>query len=109
VKSLKKVKEICDRAKKLVKSLYKADYRVRTVSLRLLEYHIEYAELLAEAYIPKAEGKDTEAFEKYKMLVDTMAKHEEKIEKYYDHCLMANALAVVFKNMVTHNEYMDVE
>ena len=78
------------------------------MSLRLLEYHLEYAELLAEAYIPKAEGKDKEAFEKYKTLVDTMAKHEVTIEKYYDHCLMANALAVVFKDTVTHNEYMDV-
>ena len=37
-----------------------------------------------------------------------MAHHELAIEKYYDHCPMANALAVVFKNMVSHNEYMDV-
>ena len=107
-KSLEKVKAICERARNVIKSLYKSDYRVRTVSIRLLEYHLEYAELLAEAYIPKAEGKDKEAFEKYKTLVDTMAKHEITIEKYYDHCLMANALAVVFKDTVTHNEYMDV-
>jgi len=109
VENLKKVSGICKKAKDVVQSLYKADYRVRTVSLRLLEYHLEYVELLAQAYMPKAMGKDDEAYAKYQQLVDTMAKHEIAIEKYYDHCLMANALAVVFKNMVTHNEYMDVE
>ena len=109
VKNLERVKEICTRAREVVKSLRQKEYRVRTVSMRLLEYHLEYAELLAEAYIPKALGKDDEAFARYQTLVDTMARHEVTIEKYYDHCLMANALKVVFQNMVSHNEYMDVE
>ena len=105
VKNLEKVKEICAVARETVKSIYKVDYRTRMVSKKLLEYHLMYAELLADAYIPKAQGNDDLAFKKYEHLIDEMGKIEHSIEKYYDHHLLTTALAVVFKHMVSHTEY----
>ena len=107
-KSLEKVKEITERLRALIKEHYNADYRVGTVSVRLLEYYAEYCDLLADAYIPKAQGNDALALERFNHLVERMGRHEVAIEKYFDHTLMTNALRVVFVNMVTHNEYMDV-
>lgn len=107
-KSLEKVKEICEKGRELIKSHYNSDRRVGTVSVRILEAHLEYAELLAAAYIPKALGDDKTALEKYNEMLDKMAKYELPFERYYDHCLAMNALAVVFVRTVSHNEYMDV-
>jgi len=107
-KNLERVKEITARGRELIKDYYNSDYRVRTVSVRLLEYYVEYCDLLAEAYIPKAMGDDKLALEKFEHLVERMGRHEVAIEKYFDHTLMTSALRVVFVNMVSHNEYMDV-
>ena len=108
VKNLERVKEITARGRELIKEHYNSEHRVGTISVRLLEYHAEYCDLLAEAYIPKAMGDDKLALEKFEHLVERMGRHEVAIEKYFDHTLMTNALRVVFVNMVSHNEYMDV-
>jgi ABC-type Fe3+-citrate transport system substrate-binding protein len=54
----------------------------------------------------KCVGKDKEADGKLSELIDKMGAHEEKIEKYYDHCLAINALkASIFQ--FNSNIYMD--
>lgn len=95
-----------ERGLELIRSHYNSEYRVRTVSTRLLEYHAEYTKILAEAMAYKCVGKDKEADEKLRELTDKMGAHEEKIEMYYDHCLAINALqASIFK--FNSNIYMD--
>ncbi len=108
VKSLKSVYDITEEGLKLIKEHYSFERRVGTVSVRLLEYHAEYARLLADCFIAKAKGDDKGADEALEHLSERMGRHETAIEKYYDHCLMVNAHRVVFVRNVTHNEYMDV-
>lgn len=106
---LKKVYPIVDEGLKLIKEHYNSDYRVGTVSVRLLEYHAEYVKLLADCFTEKALGNDEAAQDKLDCLAERMGRHEAEIEKYYDHGLMVKAHNVVFMRNVTHNEYMDVE
>lgn len=108
IADFKRVPEITAKGRELIKSHYNSDYRLRTVSVRLLEYHAEYAELLAEAMIPKCLGDDEGAKEKFEALIDVMGKHEQAIEMYYDHCLAVNALKANIFNKVS-TSYMDVE
>ena len=101
-----RVREVTDRGLELIREHYNSENRVRTVSTRLLEYHAEYTNILAEAMAYKCVGKDKEADEKIDELMDKMGAHEQKIEMYYDHCLAINALkASIFK--FNSNIYMD--
>ena len=101
-----RVREAVERGLELIRAHYNSEYRVRTVSARLLEYHAEYTNILAEAMAYKCVGKDKEADEKIDELMDKMGAHEQKIEMYYDHCLAINALkASIFK--FNSNIYMD--
>lgn len=59
-------------------------YRVRTVAMRLLLLHTEYAKLLVEPCALKAEGKDREAYDAFIHFRDTFGRHEIGIERYYD-------------------------
>ena len=93
----------------LVDKYYNSERRVGTVSIRILEHHLRYTELLADCFASKARGNDAEAEAKLDILADEMGKFEQAIEMYYDHCLMVNAHRVVLTRNVTHNEYMDVE
>lgn len=104
----RRVADITKKGLALIQSHYNSDCRLRTVSVRLLEYHAEFANLLAEAMIPKCLGDDEEARKKLDVLVDRMGRHEQAIEMYYDHCLAVNALrAEIFDRVST--SYMDVE
>jgi len=106
-KKLESVKDICARGRELIKSHYNSERRVGTVSVRLLEYHLEYAELLADCMRAKANGDDKLCSERFGVLVDRMSRHELAIEKYYDHCLAVNALKANFINVASKTEYMD--
>ena len=108
VADFKRVPEITAKGLELIKAHYNSDLRLRTVSVRLLEYHAEYANLLAEAMIPKCQGNDDLAKEKLDVITDRMGRHEQAIEMYYDHCLAINALKATIFNLVS-NSYMDVE
>jgi len=106
VADFERVREVTERGLELIHSHYNSPVRVRTVSTRLLEYHAEYTNILAEAMAYKCVGKDKEADEKIDELMDKMGAHEQKIEMYYDHCLAINALkASIFK--FNSNIYMD--
>ena len=97
VESLSRVKEITDEGEALIRSHYNSDYRIRTVSVRLLEYHIEYARLLADALIAKAKGNDDEADELYRKMRIEFGKRECAIERFYDHGLAFRSLNRIFE------------
>ena len=108
VSDFERVPEITAKGLELIKAHYNSDYRLRTVSVRLLEYHAEFANLYAAAMIPKCLGDDDGANAKFDELIDKMGRHEQAIEMYYDHCLAVNAIkANVFNKVST--SYMDVE
>ena len=108
VADFERVPEIIARATELIRSHYNSDSRLRTVSVRLLEHHAEFAALLAEAMIPKCLGDDASAYAKYEILKDKMGSREQAIELYYDHCLAMNALRARIFSKVS-SEYMDLD
>ena len=103
-----KIDEIVERGRELIKSRYTSERRLTTVSVRLLEYHLEYTLIMRDLMAAKAVGDDRGAKDAIARIADVMGKHELAIEKYYDHCLTVNALRANFGDIVSHNEYMDV-
>lgn len=95
--ALKKVEEITERGLALIREHYNSDRRVRTVSVRLLEYHAEYCRMLAKALIPKALGREEEAQKLYREMINEFGKREIAVERYYDHFLAMYTYQNVFK------------
>jgi len=77
---------------KIIQENYNSPYRVRTFSIRLLEMHAKYANLLSEALAFKAMGADKSAWEKFAIFRDTMGKFEAEYRGVYDHGLAMNSL-----------------
>ena len=82
---LKSVKDIVEEGRKLIESHYNSDLRVRTVSARLLEFHADYAEMLADVLIEKCVGNDEAAKEKFEKMRLECGKRELAFERWYDH------------------------
>ena len=72
------------KGRELIKEHYNSDYRVRTVSVRLLEHHAFFAEKHAEALYEKALGHDEAASELADKLRIEFGKRECEIERYFD-------------------------
>ena len=94
---LKSVRDIVKEGRELIKEHYNSDYRVRTVSVRLLEFHALYSELFADALIEKALGHDEAATELKEKMKAEVGKDEVYFERYYDHGLYFYAIGRMFK------------
>lgn len=97
LKSLEGVSDILKEGRELIKAHYNQPQRVQTVSVRILEKHAIYAELLADALISKAAGRDDEAMEKYKSLIDRFGREEIFVDRFYDHRNFSYAYEKLFK------------
>ena len=84
VPSLKTVREITKEGRKLIAEHYNSDFRVRTVSVRLLEFHALYAEMLSDALVEKAQGNDEAAAELVRKMRAEVGKYELQFERWYD-------------------------
>ena len=96
--SIRKVKGIIENAKPLITQYYNSEYRVRTVSVRLLEKHMMYASMLADALEAKALGDDDKASELFNKMRIEAGKFEAEIERWYDHGLAFRILERIFKS-----------
>ena len=97
VKKLATVPDIVAKGLELIKAHYNSDYRVRTVSVRLLEKHARHTELLAAALAKKAVGLDDEANELFRVYRIESGKDEVEIETYFDHALYTYHFENLFK------------
>jgi len=97
VRNLEKIPALLKRGEELVRTHYNSDYRVQTLAVRLLEHHIRYCELFADALVEKAQGHEQEAWDKYQFLRLEFGKHELEIERYYDHFMAAHTFKSLFK------------
>ncbi len=98
IESLESAKEIIKEGRALIEAHYNSPYRIRTASVRMLEFHARYTELLIEALIKKADGNDEEA---YNIFVDMRAecgKSEIAFERWYDHGNIFAFLERLFKS-----------
>ena len=80
------VGETLEKGRRLIDSHYNSNYRVRTVSVRLLEHHLDYTRMLADALYEKALGNDDAADEKFESMRVEFGKRECDIQAYFDHC-----------------------
>jgi hypothetical protein len=82
---LNSVADVIAEGRKLIAENYNSDYRVRTVSVRLLEFHADYVEMLTEVLKEKCVGNDAAAIEKYERMKAECGKREIEFERWYDH------------------------
>lgn len=85
-RNIAKIYDIVKRAREgIIRKNYNSDYRLRTVSVRLMEYHTEFCELTADWMIAKANGESKERtqtlFDRFKKVFGA---HEPEIELYFD-------------------------
>ena len=90
LESLKSVLDIVKEGRKLIEEHYNSLYRVRTVSVRLLEFHAMYSEMFADALIEKCVGNDDESVKIMENMMAECGKYELAFERWYDHCLFFN-------------------
>jgi hypothetical protein len=83
-KTLDRIDAVIEEGRALIESHYNSDYRVRTVSVRLLEHHAEFCDLLSDFMVEKVLGNDEAANERYETLRIEFGKHEAAIMPYYD-------------------------
>ena len=84
-KSLDSLGALADEGRKLIDEHYNSDARLHTVSVRLLEHHLEFYTGLAKPLKLKALGKDDEAVEAMEDFRISFGKKEIYIQSYYDH------------------------
>jgi len=82
---LKSVKKIINEGRKLIAAHYNSEFRVRTLSVRLLEFHSYYAEMLADVLVEKCVGNDESAIEKFEKMKMECGSREAEFERWYDH------------------------
>ena len=98
VPMLKTVYDILPEGERLVKEHYNSEYRIRTVSVRLLEFHIKYSKLLADCFVEKAVGNDERAEKLLEIAKAECGKYELAFERMYDHDLYFRFLTNLFKS-----------
>ena len=96
---LSELEAVLEVGKAAVEKHYNMPDRAQTVSVRLIEKHIEFCRLLAEALKFKCIGKDKEAKDAFKILWDTFSRYEYEIEANYDHSLLVATMNVIFNSV----------
>ncbi|MBR2311413.1 MAG: DUF4838 domain-containing protein [Oscillospiraceae bacterium] len=97
VPSLESVRSIVAEGRELIKAHYNMPYRLQTVSVRLLELHALFCELLSDAMVQKAMGEDDKAMELFEVMKAEMGKQECYFQTCYDHGLAFYSLETIFK------------
>ena len=109
---LEDAERIFSKGEELIRSHYNSDYRVRTVSVRILEAHLEFCRGVAEIMIKKARGDDDGAFKLKEELRVRFGKREAAIELYFDHNQYFNRLNTIItrhKTLKSVNERGEVD
>ncbi len=93
-KALPEMDALLEKEKKFVEAHYNSDRRVRTLTIRLLEKHIEFVTLMSEIFLAKATGENDKALELFDAARIKFGRHESAIGKYFDHALYFSALRI---------------
>jgi len=107
--ALLSAKDIINKGRKLVSDHFNSDFRVRTVSARLLGEHADYAEMLCEAVSAKARGLDDEADKLFAKLKEEFGKREVYIEPYYDQGLVGYSLEAIFSRRTNLEPVLELD
>ena len=95
--ALERGEEVFAIGEELVKRHYNSDYRVRTVSVRLLEAHLELCRGAAKMFAKKALGDDDGALKLKDELRVRFGRREAGIQLYFDHNQFFNRFNTIIK------------
>lgn len=95
-KKLLTVKSITSEGRKLIKEHYNSKIRVETVSVRLLEKHADFCEMISDALIERTLGNIEKALELFNKARIEFGKNEAYIETYFDHFLYFDSIRLIF-------------
>ncbi len=93
---LSQIGPVLEKGRAIVKKYYNSAYRVQTASIRLLEQHIDYCEMLAAALAEKARGNDEAAGALFRELRLEFGRREAGMEVCFDHSLCIISLNRIF-------------
>ena len=88
--------KLCKKGEELVKKYYNSEYRICTVSARLIEKHLIFCDFFAKALIQKSRGNDAEAKEIYCRWRDDFGRMEYELRRYFDNFLFFRKYGDVF-------------
>jgi hypothetical protein len=97
------VRDVVAKGRKLIESHYNMPHRVQTMSVRVLELHAKYCEMISDALALKCQGKDKESLEALDVARIELGKLEAAFQTVYDHHLQFNSLTNILK-MLTRTE-----
>ena len=86
-------KNILSKGRELIEKYYNSDERVRTVSVRLLEHHTDFCEMIADWMKEKASGNNDAAKKLFDEMRIKMGAIEPEIQLYFDHNMCFSELA----------------
>lgn len=101
--------DILKEGRELIAEHYNSDYRVRTVSVRLLEFHAKYSEMLADVLVEKAVGNDAEAKAKMETMVAEIGKYELAFERWFDHSMYFNYLVGLAESRTKQSDVESIQ
>ncbi|MBQ8880214.1 MAG: DUF4838 domain-containing protein [Clostridia bacterium] len=93
VPRIEKLKDITKELRALIKDNYNSDYRVRTVSVRLLEVYCEYVDRFSDMLKRLAMGEECDA--EHDRIIELLVKWEDEYETYFDICIADSALSTI--------------
>ena len=83
--SIRRVRDITKKAREgLIKDHYNYDERVRTVSVRMLEFHADVCDAISDWMLEKALGNITEAERLYERVIEVGSRKIPEFELYFD-------------------------
>ena len=93
VPRIRELKNIAKELLELVKEHYNSDYRVRTVSARLLELWCKYVPLFSDFLEDLATGRSCDS--SYDKVIALLVDKEDQFETYLDICITDSAMATM--------------
>ncbi len=85
VATIQGIRNITKEGRKLIEANYSSEYRVQTLSMKLLRYHADFCDLISDWMAEKAKGNKEKANELYEYARVEFGKVESEIQKYFDH------------------------
>jgi hypothetical protein len=104
IADLDSVRDITRAGRELIKSHYNSEYRIRTASVRLLEFHANHADMMADFFKFKALGDDVGAREQLEKMKLELGRYEAYFERTYDHCMHYYFLEVIANKRTDMND-----
>ena len=84
-KRIESIHDVTKQGRELIKAYYNSDYRVQTLSVRLLEKHADFCDMIADWMAAKARGEIDLAKELMHKARIECGKFEAEFGTYYDH------------------------